>query len=214
MTAAVLVLNYNGAAYLEACLSTARRAAASAGAPCRVVLVDNRSTDGSVAFARARFPDVEIVISPANDFLFSLNGVVGGRREDVVVIVNNDMRFDDGFVAALLPHFADPRVFAATARIRTWDGAHDTVGPRCARLSRCWFYKWWALDRQETARTLEACGGSTTKAAEILQISVRTIQYRLHQYGLRTKNGSRSSRPAPAASAPSPPPSGDGHVAA
>lgn len=31
--------------------------------------------------------------------------------------------------------------------------------------------------------TLEAAEGSTTRAAEILDISVRTIQYRLHEYG-------------------------------
>jgi two-component system response regulator HydG len=33
-------------------------------------------------------------------------------------------------------------------------------------------------------KTLEAAGGSTSKAAELLDISVRTIQYRLHEYGL------------------------------
>jgi two-component system response regulator HydG len=31
--------------------------------------------------------------------------------------------------------------------------------------------------------TLEATNGSTTKAAEMLDISVRTIQYRLNEYG-------------------------------
>ena len=116
----VLVLNFNGLEHLDACLSSAVRAAAAV-AECRVVLVDNRSTDGSVAFTRQRFPTVEVVVSPANDFLFSLNEVVRARREDVVVIVNNDMRFDGQFVAALLPHFRDPAVFGVGAAIRTWD---------------------------------------------------------------------------------------------
>jgi len=40
------------------------------------------------------------------------------------------------------------------------------------------------IERVAILATLEACGGSTTKAAEILDISVRTIQYRLHEYGL------------------------------
>jgi len=31
-------------------------------------------------------------------------------------------------------------------------------------------------------RTLEACGGSTSKAATILGISARKIQYKLHEY--------------------------------
>jgi two-component system response regulator HydG len=40
------------------------------------------------------------------------------------------------------------------------------------------------IERVAILSTLEACGGSTTKAAEVLDISVRTIQYRLHEYGV------------------------------
>ena len=38
------------------------------------------------------------------------------------------------------------------------------------------------IERHAILTTLEATGGSTSKAAEILGISVRTIQYRLHEY--------------------------------
>jgi two-component system, NtrC family, response regulator HydG len=41
------------------------------------------------------------------------------------------------------------------------------------------------VERHAILATLEATGGSTVKAAEILDISVRTIQYRLHEYGSR-----------------------------
>lgn len=154
----ILVLNFNGVQHLEDCLSSATRAADLAGG-C-VVLVDNRSTDDSVAFTRDRFPTVEVVVAPVNDFLFTLNDVVRARTEAIVVVVNNDMRFDQQFVAALLPHFDDPAVFGVGAAIRTWDGSANTVGPRCARLASCWFYKWWELDHQEPAETLEASGGA------------------------------------------------------
>jgi DNA-binding NtrC family response regulator len=40
------------------------------------------------------------------------------------------------------------------------------------------------IERQAILSTLDSVGGSTTKAAEILDISVRTIQYRLHEYGI------------------------------
>jgi two-component system, NtrC family, response regulator HydG len=48
------------------------------------------------------------------------------------------------------------------------------------------------LERHAIIKTLEACGGSTAKAAEILGISIRTIQYRMHAYGLR---GTASNEP-------------------
>ncbi|MEP7121550.1 MAG: sigma-54 dependent transcriptional regulator [Byssovorax sp.] len=47
------------------------------------------------------------------------------------------------------------------------------------------------LERYAILTTLEATNGSTTKAAEMLDISVRTIQYRLHEYGLAGKTASR-----------------------
>jgi two-component system response regulator HydG len=47
------------------------------------------------------------------------------------------------------------------------------------------------LERYAILTTLEATNGSTTKAAEMLDISVRTIQYRLHEYGLAGKTAAR-----------------------
>src|SRR5262249_3465969 len=134
-----VVLNYNGAQHLDACLSSLMRAAAALRETCAVVLVDNRSSDGSIAFTLANFPTVEGVVTPENDCLFSLNEVLAARTEDIVILVNNDMRFAPDFVAPLLPHFDEPDVFAVGAAIYTWDGSAHTVGPRCARLQAGWF---------------------------------------------------------------------------
>jgi len=40
------------------------------------------------------------------------------------------------------------------------------------------------IEKYAILTTMEAAQGSTTRAAEILDISVRTIQYRLHEYGV------------------------------
>jgi DNA-binding NtrC family response regulator len=40
------------------------------------------------------------------------------------------------------------------------------------------------LERYAILRTLEACGGSTSKAATVLGVSPRKIQYKLHEYEL------------------------------
>jgi len=54
------------------------------------------------------------------------------------------------------------------------------------------------LERYAILKTLEACGGSTSKAALILGMSTRKIQYKLHEYG--TLGGS----PAPPEGSPHP----------
>ncbi|HZU83049.1 MAG TPA: sigma-54 dependent transcriptional regulator [Polyangiaceae bacterium] len=40
------------------------------------------------------------------------------------------------------------------------------------------------IERHAILTTLEACGGRTTQAAQMLDISVRKIQYKLHEYGV------------------------------
>jgi two-component system response regulator HydG len=40
------------------------------------------------------------------------------------------------------------------------------------------------IERYAIMTTLESANGSTAKAAEILDISVRTVQYRVNQYGI------------------------------
>jgi two-component system response regulator HydG len=53
------------------------------------------------------------------------------------------------------------------------------------------------LERYAIVKTLEAAEGSTARAAELLDISVRTIQYRMHEYGLAKDRGaSPSQRPS------------------
>jgi two-component system response regulator HydG len=46
------------------------------------------------------------------------------------------------------------------------------------------------LEKYGILKTLEATAGSTSRAAEMLDISVRTIQYRLREYGMVKPKGS------------------------
>jgi two-component system response regulator HydG len=40
------------------------------------------------------------------------------------------------------------------------------------------------IERHAILTTLEACSGRTSSAAQMLDISVRKIQYKLHEYGV------------------------------
>lgn len=156
---AIVVLNWNGIEHLRLLIPTLRTAVATLGAPVPIVVVDNRSTQPDVAWLRAECPDVETVIAERNDFLFSLNPVVEGRPEEVVVILNNDMRVAADFLAPLLAHFDDPTVFAATARVLDWDGTRQTTGQRRMAIRHCWYYQWWDLEVSRPVYTLDAGGG-------------------------------------------------------
>lgn len=52
-------------------------------------------------------------------------------------------------------------------------------------------------ERYVILKTLESVGGSTIRAAEVLQISLRTLQHRLRQYGVAKGRGRPPSVPPP-----------------
>src|SRR4051812_41456153 len=60
----ILVLNYNGRALLEACLPSVAEAARAAPVPCGVTVVDNASTDDSLAYLAKDWPGVGVVREP------------------------------------------------------------------------------------------------------------------------------------------------------
>lgn len=156
---AILVLNYNGEEHLGILLPSLREAVARYPGRCTTVVVDNRSTKPDLEFVAREHPEVERVVAERNDYLFSLNPVVAGRREDVVIILNNDMRVDPGFIAPLLEHFEDPEVFAVSARVVDWDGQRSQVGQRTMELQKWWFYYTKYVDFESPRYTVEAGGG-------------------------------------------------------
>ena len=116
-TCALVLLNYNGRAVMEKCLPSVF-AAASAGKGHQVVVVDNRSTDDSLAWVEANFPEVLIYIARENQFLVSYNEYLSQCPHPLVFILNNDVVLDRNCLAPMLRHFEDPEVFSVAPEIR------------------------------------------------------------------------------------------------
>jgi two-component system response regulator HydG len=53
------------------------------------------------------------------------------------------------------------------------------------------------IERHVILTTLEACGGRTAQAAQMLDISVRKIQYKLHEYGIAMQRTAAPKDPEP-----------------
>lgn len=146
----VLVLNYNGHGLLKKCLPSMVVAVERAGPDCRLVVVDNCSTDDSVPMLRRDFPSAEVVVTAKNDFLFSLNAVVESRREELVVILNNDMVLDSDCLRQMKPWFADPAIFAVTCRIYDWNGV-DRFETTPAHLCTVYVQDGWFQEQYDPA---------------------------------------------------------------
>lgn len=102
-TVGIVVLNHNGKALTEVCLQSIL---ASPNPNKTIFVVDNASTDGSVEYLRARFPQVIILENQDN------LGVTGGRNRgfraacrqqiDYILSLDNDARIDPQAIDELI----------------------------------------------------------------------------------------------------------------
>ena len=115
--ASVVIPNWNGRDLLERYLPSV--IAALAGNPGNeIIVVDNGSTDGSAQFVRTQFPQVKLLALDKNlGFGGGSNAGFAAAKNDIVVLLNSDMRVDEGFLAPLLEGFSDELVFAVSCQI-------------------------------------------------------------------------------------------------
>ena len=85
---AVMVLTYNGRAFVEACL---RSVLASSYPSFRVVAIDNGSTDGTPDMIRSKFPSVDVIrLSQNLGFSAGYNRAIALVPEEFVILLNQD----------------------------------------------------------------------------------------------------------------------------
>jgi N-acetylglucosaminyl-diphospho-decaprenol L-rhamnosyltransferase len=135
-----LILNYNGLSLLQECLPSVLAAAERSPVPCKVSVIDNASTDGSFDWLRRAHPGVGWIARPDNRILFAYNAVVPGLPEDLLLILNNDIKPDPDCIAPLLQALLGrPEAFAASPRHVDFNGAYNGGMNRCGRrLSLAW----------------------------------------------------------------------------
>jgi len=110
------VINYNGR---EIVGRTLESIFASDYPDIEVVMVDDCSTDDSVAFVRERFPEVRVCPQPRNMGLNAgRNRAMAEVGRDIVFITDNDVEFEPDALRLLVEAMtADPQVGMATPMI-------------------------------------------------------------------------------------------------
>ena len=130
----VITLNWNGKPWLEDCLASVL----GMDFPnYEVVMVDNGSTDGSVAFVRQRFPFVQIVENGSNlGYAQGFNAgleYAAARGAENFLIMNNDTVIERSALAALVETAQSfPKAGFVTGKIYFYDQPNtlQTVGKK------------------------------------------------------------------------------------
>lgn len=114
----VVIPNYNGIKYIQACLESLYGGTTKELA---VIVVDNASTDGSMELVRDRFPQVRLIVNEQNTgFSHAVNQGIRESTTPYVILLNNDTQADLSFVHELekvMDGDAGKKIFSASAKL-------------------------------------------------------------------------------------------------
>jgi len=114
----IVIPNYNGIKYIQACLESLYGGTAK---EFEVIVVDNASTDGSMELVRDQFPGVRLIVNRENTgFSHAVNQGIRASTTPYVILLNNDTQAELSFVHELekvMDSDRDKKVFSASARM-------------------------------------------------------------------------------------------------
>jgi GT2 family glycosyltransferase len=152
----VVIVNYNGCHFLDDLFASLAHQTRPAD---EVILVDNASTDGSVAHVSARFPWVRtIALSQNVGFAEGNNVGVGRARGEYIALLNSDTTVDERWLEDLVSALdGDARAGAAVSKIYLAAAYPrlDCAGAEFNNLGFCWGRGANQLDRGQFDRPCE-----------------------------------------------------------
>ncbi len=158
----VILVNYNGRSHLARCLPAL---AAQTYRPFEVLVVDNASTDDSVEWLAAHFPDVRVLCSPRNlGFAEGNNLGLREARGAFIATLNTDTEVEPDYLERLAAPMCETRVGACAALMLEFTRRDriDSAGIRIDRAGFAW--NWQAGQRAEnlgnTREVWGACAGA------------------------------------------------------
>jgi len=115
----IVILNWNGKSFLEQFLPSVIK---TTYRPTRIMVVDNGSTDDSVAFTQKHFPEVEVLGLPENyGFAEGNNKALPAISSPYLVLLNSDVEVSPDWLEPLVDLMeANPQMAACQPKVRAF----------------------------------------------------------------------------------------------
>jgi GT2 family glycosyltransferase len=116
---AIVILNWNGVKHLEEFLPSVTK---SDWPNLEIVVGDNASSDGSVAFVKEKYPEITIIQNDANyGFTGGYNKVLEHVEADYYILLNSDVEVPAGWIKPVIELMeSDPLIAAAAPKIKAY----------------------------------------------------------------------------------------------
>lgn len=134
----IVIPNYNGKHLLERYLPSVLTATAEAGVPFEIIVVDDKSTDGSAAYLRTAYPSIILLENESNrGFSYTCNQGIGRAVYAYIFLLNSDVELSPDYFDAQWHYFERPDTFGVMGRIMTADGSRIEDAARRLDFTGC-----------------------------------------------------------------------------
>jgi GT2 family glycosyltransferase len=118
--ASVIVVNYNGMSHLDACISSVLKQSYT---NFEVIFVDNNSSDGSLEYARKKFPNLTFVINDENlGYAGGINSGLTHATSEYIAPLNIDTEVAPNWLGTMIAFLDEnPQAGAVTPKVLLFD---------------------------------------------------------------------------------------------
>lgn len=116
MKVTVIIPNYNGLRFLKDCLTALENQSMK---DFETLVIDNASSDESVAYIRENFPNVNVMVMEKNlGFSGGVNVGIQSAKTPYVLLLNNDTEVDTHFVEEMVHAIEEsPNIFSVSSKM-------------------------------------------------------------------------------------------------
>lgn len=157
----IIITNWNGKELLKQTLPTVIDAVDyDKENTYEILLIDDYSTDDSMAFVKTNFPSVKVIRTPRNlGFNGANNFGVKNASHDIVMLLNNDMKLAKNSLAPLIRHFKNPNLFGVSGAVFDWH-EHFVYGNRGGVFEKGHFSFFEKPMNEVASVSFFVCGGA------------------------------------------------------
>ena len=172
MGVSVVIPNYNGEKYIKKCLDSLLNQSLE---PDEIIIVDNKSTDGSLELINSEFRDNVYIISLEKNTGFSVavNEGIRASNSEFVALLNNDTELDKDWLKELYAVIQkDSSIFSCCSKMIRYDNRNiiDDAGDEYSILG--WSFKRGdgrTIDKyNKTEEVFSSCAGAAIYRKSII----------------------------------------------
>ncbi|MES2592256.1 MAG: glycosyltransferase family 2 protein [Bacteroidota bacterium] len=132
----VVIPNYNGRHLLEANLPAVYAALKFTGVNYEVIVIDDASSDTSVAFIQQQYPEIKLLINDINKgFSPTINKGIFSAQHKLVLALNSDVWLTEDYFVKQFKYFEASDTFGVMGKITDFDSPKIQDGAKFPKIS-------------------------------------------------------------------------------